>query len=42
MPSLPIDIYHHSSRLLDTLKSYYVKEAGMSSSISSYPIFMMQ
>lgn len=29
MPALPIDIYHHSSRLLDTLKSYYVKEAGM-------------
>lgn len=31
MPALPIDIYAHSSRLLDSLKKYYVKEAGMSS-----------
>jgi hypothetical protein len=31
MPSPPIDIYHHSSELLGTLKSYYVREAGMSS-----------
>lgn len=31
MPALPIDIYRHGSKLLDTLKSYYVKEAGMSS-----------
>jgi hypothetical protein len=42
MPSLPIDIYHHSSRLLDTLKSYYVKEAGTSLSTSTHPIFLMQ
>jgi len=31
MPPMPIDIYHHSSRLLGTLKGYYSKEAGMSS-----------
>lgn len=30
MPALPIDIYAHGSRLLDSLKKYYVKEAGMS------------
>jgi len=30
MPALPIGIYRQGERLLDTLKSYYVKEAGMS------------
>jgi len=30
MPALPIGIYHQGSRLLDTLKSYYVKDVGMS------------
>lgn len=31
MPSLPIDIYNHGSRLLGSLKGYYLKEAGRSS-----------
>jgi len=31
MPSLPIDIYKHSSRLLGSIKNYYTKDAGMSS-----------
>lgn len=30
MPSLPIDIYNHGSRLLGSLKGYYLKEAGRS------------
>ena len=43
MPSLPIDIYRHSSRLLDSIKSYYVKEAGMSSSAPiPVPVFPIQ
>ena len=31
MPSLPIDIYNHGSRLLGSLKGYYLEEAGRSS-----------
>lgn len=38
MPALPIDIYHRGSRLLDTLKSYYAKEAGTSLPPPSHPV----
>jgi hypothetical protein len=31
MPSLPIDIYNHGSKLLGSIKGFYTKEAGMSS-----------
>ena len=37
MPALPIGIYHQGSKLLDALKSYYVNEAGMSSSFNHHP-----
>lgn len=40
MPSLPIDIYKHSSRLLGSIKTYYMygKEAGMSSPPQSHTL----
>lgn len=38
MPALPIGIYRQGSKLLDTLKSYYVKEAGMSFHTFATPI----
>jgi hypothetical protein len=37
MPSLPIDIYNHGSKLLGSLKGYYLKEAGRSSLLRSPP-----
>lgn len=39
MPSLPIDIYNHGSKLLGSLKGYYLKEAGRSSLLRSHPDF---
>ena len=41
MPSLPIDIYNHGSKLLGSLKGYYLKEAGRSSMLRSHPDFLI-
>jgi hypothetical protein len=41
MPSLPIDIYNHGSKLLGSLKGYYLKEAGRSSLLRSHPDFLI-
>lgn len=43
MPSLPIDIYKHSSRLLGSIKTYYMygKEAGMSSPPRSHTLIFI-
>ena len=37
MPSLPIDIYNHGSKLLGSIKGFYTKEAGMSAPPRSHP-----